>query len=68
MSGDNLLTKQPLKFYSPEVTDTKIALIRQMLEANTQTNSLDLDEHHKEWAKNLNDYYYDIPSCLSSFE
>ena len=53
MSGDNLLTKQPLKFYSPEVTDIKIELLRQMLEANGQMNSLDLDEHHKEWAKNL---------------
>ncbi len=60
MSGDNLLTKQPLKFYSPEVTDTKIELLSQMLEANAQMNYLDLDEHHKEWAKNLADYYSDL--------
>ncbi len=53
MSGDNLLTKRPLKFYSPEVTDTKIELLRQMLESNAKMNCLDLDEHHKEWAKNL---------------
>ena len=51
MSGDNLLTKQPLKFYSPKVTDTKIELLRQILEANDQMNSLDLEERHKESAR-----------------
>ena len=62
MSQDNLLTKQPLKFYSPKGTDTKIELLRHLLEANDQMNSLHLDEHHKEWAKNLAEYYSDLPS------
>ena len=53
MNEDNLLTKQPLKFYSQQLTDTKIELLRQMLEANAQMNTLDLDEHHKEWGKTL---------------
>ena len=56
MSRDNLLKKQPLKLDSQEVADTKIQLLRQILEANSQMNSLDLDEHHKEWAKSFDEF------------
>ena len=59
MNGDNLLTKQPLKLYSQKVTDK---LLRQMLEANAQMNELDLDQHHKEWGKNLAEYCAGLPS------
>ena len=49
MSGDNLLGEQPLKFYSEEVTDTKIELVHQLLILNAKKNSIiDLDRKHKE--------------------
>ena len=54
MSGDNLLGEQPLKFYSEEVTETKIELVHRLLILNAQKNSLvDLDRKHKEWANEL---------------
>ena len=50
MSGDNLLGEQPLKFYSQEVTKTKIELVQRLLILNAQKNSIiDLDRKHKEW-------------------
>ena len=50
MSGDNLLGEQPLKFYSEEVTETKIKLVHRLLILNAQKNTiLDLDRKHKEW-------------------
>ena len=54
MSGDNLLGEQPLKFYSEEVTQTKIELVHRLLILNAQKNSIvDLDKKHKEWADDL---------------
>ena len=48
MSGDNMLGDQPLKFYSEEVTDTKIELVNRLLILNAQKNSIiDLDRKHK---------------------
>ena len=50
MSGDNMLGEQPLKFYSEEVTDTKIELVNRLLILNAQKNSIiDLDRKHKDW-------------------
>ena len=54
MSGDNLLGEQPLKFYSEEVTDTKIQLVHRLLILNAQKNSIvDLDRKHKKWANEI---------------
>ena len=54
MSGDNLLGEQPLKFYSEEVTDTKIELVHRLLILNAQKNSIiDLDRKHKEWGNEI---------------
>ena len=48
MSGDNMLGEQPLKFYSEEVTETKIELINRLLIMNAQKNSIiDLGRKHK---------------------
>ena len=50
MSGDNMLGDQPLKFYSEEVTDTKIELVNRLLILNAQNNTIvDLDRKHKGW-------------------
>ena len=51
MSGDNLHGKQPIKFYSEEVTLTKIQLLEKQL--NLGDKVLDLDEKHKEWSRKL---------------
>ena len=49
MSGDNMLGEQPLKFYSEELTDTKIELVNRLLILNAQKNSIiDLDRRHKD--------------------
>ena len=40
MSGDNMLGEQPLKFYSEEVTETKIELVNRLLILNAQKNSI----------------------------
>ena len=54
MSGDNLLGEQPLKFYSEEVTETKIELVHSLLILNAQKNSIvDLNRKHKKWANEL---------------
>ena len=48
MSGDNMLGEQPLKFYSEEVTETKIQLITGLLHMNAQRNSIiDIDRKYK---------------------
>ena len=48
MSGDNMLGEQPLKFYSEEVTETKIQLINRLLIINAQRNSIiDIDRKYK---------------------
>ena len=50
MSGDNMLGEQPLKFYSEEVTKTKIELVNRLLILNAQKNSIiDLDRKNKGW-------------------
>ena len=54
MSGDNLLGKQPLKFYSEEATETKIKLVHRLLIVNAEKNSIiDLDRKHKEWGNEI---------------
>ena len=48
MSGDNMHGEQPLKFYSEEVTETKIELVNRLLILNAKKNSIiDLDRKHK---------------------
>ena len=48
MSGDNMFGEQPLKFYSEEVTETKIELVNRLLILNAQKNSIiDLDRKLK---------------------
>ncbi len=54
MSGDNLLGEQPLKFYSNEITETKIELVNHLLILNAQKNSIiDLNRRHKKWENEL---------------
>ncbi len=54
MSGDNMLGDQPLKFYSEEVTETKVELVHQLLILNAQKNKIvDLDRKNKEWSNNM---------------
>ena len=40
MSGDNMLGDQPLKFYSEDITETKIHLVNHLLIMNAQKNKL----------------------------
>jgi len=48
MSGDNMLGEQPLKFYSEEVTETKVELVNRLLILNAQKNLIiDLERKHK---------------------
>ena len=48
MSGDNLLGDQPLRFYSEEITETKIELVNHLLTVNAKKNSIvDLDRRYK---------------------
>ena len=51
MSGDNLYGKQPIKFYSEEVTLTKVQLLEKQLSLGDKVS--DLDAKHKEWRKQL---------------
>ena len=51
MSGDNLHGKQPIKFYSEEMTLTKVALLESQLSLGEKVSNL--DEKHKEWSKIL---------------
>ncbi len=54
MSGDNMLGEQPLKFYSEEVTETKIELVNRLILLNAQKNSIrDLDRKYKGWRDKL---------------
>ena len=54
MSGDNMLGEQPLKFYSEEITETKIELINHLIIMNAKKNSIiDLDRKHKGWRDQL---------------
>tara|TARA_Y100001968_G_C19312142_1_gene694760 strand:+ start:572 stop:742 length:171 start_codon:yes stop_codon:yes gene_type:complete len=48
MSGDNMLGEQPLRFYSEEVTETKIQLINRLLILNAEKNSIiEIDRKYK---------------------
>ena len=50
MSGDNMMGEQPLKFYSEQVTETKIELVNRLLILNAQKNTIiDLDRKLKGW-------------------
>ena len=49
MSGDNLHGKQPIKFYSEEVTLTKVQLLEKQLSLGDKVS--DLDAKHKEWSR-----------------
>jgi len=51
MSGDNLHGKQPIKFYSEEITLTKIQLLENHLCLGKKV--LDLDDKHREWIRKL---------------
>ena len=51
MSGDNLHGEQPIKFYSEEVTLTKVQLLEKQLSLGEKVS--DLDEKHKEWSRKL---------------
>ena len=51
MSGDNLHGKKPIKFYSEEVTLTKIQLLEKQLNLGDKVSNL--DEKHKEWSRKL---------------
>ena len=53
MSGDNLHGNQPIKFYSEEVTLTKVQLLEKQLSLGDKV--LDLDEKHKEWSRKLSE-------------
>ena len=54
MSGDNMLGEQPFKFYSEEVTETKLELVRRLLILNAQKNSIiDIDRKYKGWEKRV---------------
>tara|TARA_B100000214_G_scaffold339638_1_gene285557 strand:- start:155 stop:316 length:162 start_codon:yes stop_codon:yes gene_type:complete len=53
MSGDNLLGEQPLKFYSEEVTETKIELVNRLLIINAQKNTI-LDLNRKQQSCEMN--------------
>tara|TARA_B100001113_G_C20795941_1_gene486091 strand:+ start:161 stop:322 length:162 start_codon:yes stop_codon:yes gene_type:complete len=48
MSGDNLLGDQPMRFYSEEITETKIELVNHLLIVNAKKNSIvDIDRRYK---------------------
>ena len=51
MSGDNLHGKQPIKFYSEEMTLTKVELLETQLSIGEKVSNL--DDKHKEWSKKL---------------
>ena len=49
-----MLGEQPLKFYSEEVTKTKIELVNRLLILNAQKNSIiDLNRAHKGFGDKL---------------
>ena len=51
MSGDNLHGKQPVKFYSEEITITKVELLIKQLSLGEKVSNL--EEKHKEWSRKL---------------
>ena len=67
MSGDNLHGKQPIKFYSEEVTLTKVQLLEKQLSLGDKVS--DLDEKHKEWSRKLSGQFLikRYRKCLKKF-
>mgnify|MGYP004198830813 CR=1 FL=1 len=60
MSGDNMHGKQPLKFYSEDLTVTKISLIDHLLKKTSENNNLiELEDKLKEW-ENLLTWYIQL--------
>ena len=51
MSGDNLHGNQTIKFYSEEMTLTKVELLERQLCLGEKVSNL--DEKHKEWSRKL---------------
>ena len=51
MSGDNLHGKQPIKFYSEEITLTTVELLETQLILWEKVSNL--DEKQKEWSRKL---------------
>tara|TARA_A100000164_G_scaffold212171_1_gene188045 strand:+ start:74 stop:235 length:162 start_codon:yes stop_codon:yes gene_type:complete len=51
MSGDNLYGNQPIKFYSEDLTLTKVQLLERQLSLGDKVSNL--DEKHKEWSRKL---------------
>ena len=51
MSGDNLHGNQPIKFYSEEITITKVELLERQLSLGKKVN--DLEEKYEEWRRKL---------------
>ena len=45
MSGDNLLGEQPIKFYSREMTESKMKLVHHYLKSSYQGNSITEPKH-----------------------
>tara|TARA_Y100001978_G_C23551297_1_gene364646 strand:+ start:364 stop:531 length:168 start_codon:yes stop_codon:yes gene_type:complete len=55
MSGDNLYGKQPIKFYSEELTVTKVLLIKKHFNFKYESKKInDLDQNYIELKKLLN--------------
>ena len=55
MSGDNLHGKQPIKFYSEELTLTKVQLLEKQLNLGDKIS--DLVEKHKHWSRILYSHF-----------
>ena len=55
MSGDNLHGKQPNKFYSEELTLTKVQLLEKQLNLGDKISAL--DEKHKHWSRILYSHF-----------
>ncbi len=53
MSGDNLHSKQALKFYAKKITLSKVNLIEKHLRLGEKVS--DLDAKHKEWIRKSSD-------------
>ena len=51
MSGDNLHGRQPIKFYSEELTLTKVQLLEKQLNLGDKIS--DLDEKHNHLSRKL---------------
>ena len=55
MSGDNFHGKQPIKFYSEELTLTKVQLLEKQLNLGDKISYI--DEKHKHWSRILYSHF-----------